>query len=52
MVQEQGISTSAQLNMQEIFDLIIATASGRRTRGEEFGFGEDEFQPWHVGAVM
>jgi altronate hydrolase len=37
---------------QEIFDLIVETASGRRTRSEEFGFGEDEFQPWHIGAVM
>jgi altronate hydrolase len=45
-------SASVEEVGNEIFDLIIATASGRRTRGEEFGFGEDEFQPWHVGAVM
>jgi altronate hydrolase len=35
-----------------IFERILATASGAPTRSEEFGFGEDEFQPWHLGAVM
>jgi altronate hydrolase len=37
---------------EQIFDLMLETASGRRTMSEEFGFGEDEFQPWAVGAVM
>ena len=34
------------------FDLVLATASGRRTKSEELGFGEDEFTPWVLGAVM
>jgi altronate hydrolase len=37
---------------RRIFDLILATASGRRTRSEELGFGDEEFVPWQLGAVM
>ena len=37
---------------QQIFDLVLATASGRRTKSEEFGFGDDEFQPWQLGAMV
>lgn len=37
---------------RKIFDLVLATASGRRTKSEELGFGEDEFAPWVLGAVM
>ncbi|MEN3264466.1 MAG: altronate hydrolase, partial [Pseudonocardia sp.] len=34
------------------FQLILDTASGRRTRSEELGFGQEEFVPWQLGAVM
>jgi altronate hydrolase len=37
---------------RRIFDLVLATASGRKTKSEELGFGEDEFTPWVLGAVM
>jgi altronate hydrolase len=37
---------------KEIFDLIIATASGKKTKSEMFGFGDNEFVPWHIGAVI
>jgi altronate hydrolase len=37
---------------QELFELILATASGRRTKSEELGFGQEEFVPWQLGAVM
>src|SRR5437764_5705807 len=37
---------------RRLFDLILATASGRKTKSEELGFGEDEFTPWVLGAVM
>ncbi len=43
---------SVQQVGQEIFDLILATASGRRTKSEELGIGEEEFTPWQLGAVM
>ena len=37
---------------QEIFDKIIATVSGEKSRSEVHGFGEDEFVPWTVGAIL
>jgi altronate hydrolase len=37
---------------QRIFDLVLATASGRRTASEELGFGDEEFTPWQLGAVL
>jgi altronate hydrolase len=42
-VQESG---------EQIFRLIIETASGRRSKSEEHGFGEDEFAPWILGPTM
>jgi altronate hydrolase len=35
-----------------IFDLILKTASGQKTKSELLGMGEDEFAPWQMGAVM
>jgi altronate hydrolase len=35
-----------------IFDLVLATASGQKTKSEELGMGEEEFTPWQLGAVM
>ncbi len=35
-----------------IFELILETASGLRTKSEALGFGDDEFVPWQIGAVM
>jgi altronate hydrolase len=37
---------------RRIFELMLETASGRRTRSEALGFGEAEFAPWQLGAVM
>jgi altronate hydrolase len=37
---------------QRIFQMILDTASGKRSKSEEFGYGEDEFAPWHFGATM
>ena len=37
---------------ERIFQLMLATASGRPTRSEELGYGEDEFSPWHVNAWL
>jgi len=37
---------------RQIFELILATASGQRTKSELLGFGDDEFVPWTLGAVM
>ena len=37
---------------REIFDKILRTASGERTKSETLGYGDAEFVPWQVGAVM
>lgn len=36
----------------QIFDTILATASGQKTRSEDLGYGRHEFVPWQIGAVM
>jgi len=37
---------------ERIFHLILDTASGRRTKSEILGYGDNEFAPWPIGAVM
>lgn len=37
---------------QRIFDAIISHASGEKCRSEIAGYGNDEFLPWMIGAVM
>jgi altronate hydrolase len=42
-VQEAGV---------QIFHEILAIASGKLTRSEIHGFGEEEFQPWLQSATL
>lgn len=37
---------------QRIFEAVLQTASGRPTKSEEIGVGDEEFAPWVLGAVM
>jgi altronate hydrolase len=37
---------------KKIFELIVKTASGQKTRSEALGIGDDEFEPWKIGATM
>ena len=37
---------------ERIFRLMLETASGRRTKSELHGYGQSEFVPWQLGAVM
>jgi altronate hydrolase len=37
---------------EQIFQLVLEVASGRKTASEELGFGDEEFAPWQLGAVM
>jgi altronate hydrolase len=37
---------------KEIFDRVLAVASGAHTKSEDFGYGDLEFVPWQIGAVM
>jgi len=43
---------SVQQAGERIFRAMLDAASGSRTRSEAFGYGEDEFAPWVVGATM
>jgi len=43
---------SLQDKGQQIFDLILATASGQKTKSEALGYGDNEYVPWYIGAVM
>jgi altronate hydrolase len=46
-----GDATIEELG-ERIFNLILDTASGKKTRSELLGFGDNEFTPWRLGAVM
>ncbi|MDB5557071.1 MAG: altronate hydrolase, partial [Enterovirga sp.] len=37
---------------REIFAKVLAVASGEHTKSEELGYGDAEFVPWQIGAVM
>jgi altronate hydrolase len=37
---------------RRFFELVLETASGKKTKSELFGYGEDEFAPWVLGATM
>lgn len=45
-----GVSLHAK--GQEIFDKILAVASGEKSKSEELGYGSHEFVPWQIGATM
>ena len=45
-----GISLE-ELGM-EIFEEIIAVASGKQSKSEVAGVGEEEFNPWIIGAML
>ena len=36
----------------EIFEMILAVASSERTKSERHGIGEEEFNPWILGATL
>jgi len=37
---------------ERFFRVILETASGAKSKSEAFGYGEDEFAPWVLGATM
>ncbi len=45
-----GTRTVAELG-EDIFREILEVASGKRTRSEELGLGDNEFVPWSLGIV-
>jgi len=47
----EGLETVDQVG-ERIFRLMLETASGRATKSELHGYGQNEFVPWQLGAVM
>lgn len=45
-------SMSVEEAGQRIFEMILEVASGRRSLSEQYGFGDFEFVPWQIGAVL
>ncbi|QQS14321.1 MAG: altronate dehydratase [Rhodospirillales bacterium] len=43
---------SIQESGRAIFDLVLRVASGEKTKSEALGIGDDEFEPWKIGATM
>jgi altronate hydrolase len=37
---------------REIFSKVLSVASGAHTKSEDLGYGDAEFVPWQIGAVM
>jgi altronate hydrolase len=37
---------------ERIFDMMLATASGKKTASERLGYGEEEFSPWDMGIML
>ena len=37
---------------QRIFEHILRSASGEKTKSEQLGYGDNEFVPWQIGATM
>jgi altronate hydrolase len=46
-----GTSTVEQMG-ERFFRLMLETASGTKTKSETHGYGQNEFVPWYLGAVM
>lgn len=47
----EGLETVDEAG-ERIFRLMLETASGRATKSEIHGYGQNEFVPWQLGAVM
>jgi altronate hydrolase len=45
-------TASVQEVGERIFKLVLATASGQKSKSEAFGYGDEEFVPWILGATM
>jgi altronate hydrolase len=45
-------NTSVQAMGQVIFERILSCASGESSKSELHGYGQNEFVPWQLGAVM
>jgi altronate hydrolase len=46
-----GDATVAEIG-ERLFRMMLEAASGAATKSEQHGYGQNEFVPWYVGAVM
>ena len=46
-----GAATVAEVG-ERLFAMMLETASGMKTKSELHGYGQSEFVPWYLGAVM
>ena len=46
-----GTATVEEMG-ERFFRMMLATASGGKTKSELHGYGQNEFVPWYLGAVM
>ena len=46
-----GNESVAQVG-EKLFELMLATCSGTKSKSELHGYGQSEFIPWYLGAVM
>ena len=37
---------------RRIFEVILDVASGKKTKSEQHGVGEEEFAPWTIGPTL
>ena len=44
--------TPVEVVGRQIFEAILATASGEKTKSERHGVGEEEFAPWQIGPTL
>lgn len=49
-ILSEGVSLEDKA--RQIVELILSTASGRATKSETLGLGDNEFLPWQIGAVV
>jgi altronate hydrolase len=51
-----GLIMDGKISLQKmgemIYEAIIETASGEKTKSERHGFGDSEFVPWQIGPVL
>ena len=46
-----GVNSIEEIGAQ-IFEELIEVASGKKTKSEINEYGDDEFNPWVIGATM
>jgi altronate hydrolase len=43
---------TVQQSGEQIFKKVLSVASGEKTKSEDLGYGDNEFNPWVIGATF